>query len=336
MKRVQVTFAPVLLLSALVLLVLSACGGTQQAPSPEEVVPVNSPGEPTDVLDHSEEENQASQPDLPASDEESNLPADRQDVEIPTQDGRKLEGIFYPPKEANSPVVVLMHWAPGSMDDWNHIAAWLQNRPGETDAPPDGRGVIHDPAWFPTMPAAQSFAVLTFNFGKYGASQYGGSRESYVVDAVSALEYAASLPGVDPHRIAVIGASIGADGAVDACYLFNDAGEKGTCIGALSLSPGNYLTQEFTYQHAAEMVNLSGYPVWCLAAEKDGTSPDLCQSLPGQPNRSFIYLGSYHGMDLIDPELMPSDPAVKFNALDLIQEFLEQAYSIRLNDIALP
>ena len=313
MKKIQICIATILLLAALMTMGLSACGENQ-------------PGE----------ENQANQPEIPLANDEGYQSADRQVVQIPTQDGRTLEGFFYPPKEANSPVVVLMHWAPGSMDDWNHIAAWLQNRQGETAAPTDGKGAIHDPTWFPAMPATQSFAVLTFNFGDYGASQYGGSRESYVVDAVSALEYAASLPGVDPHRVAAIGASIGADGAVDACYLFNDAGEKGTCIGALSLSPGNYLTGEFTYQHAAEMVNLSGYPVWCLAAKMDGVSPKLCQSLTDSLNRSFIFSDRHHGMDLVDPQLFPSDPAVDFNALELIQEFLEEVYDIQLNEITLP
>jgi len=314
-------------------LVLSACGGNQKPASPDDSTSEILPDEQNTAVKQPGDENQANQPEVPLTDEAGNLSADRQVVEIPTQDGRKLEGFFYPPEEVNSPVIVLMHWAPGSLDDWDHIAAWLQNR-GAT--PPDGRGTIHDPAWFPTMPASQSFAVLTFNFGKYGASQYGGSRESYLVAAVSALEYAASLPGVDPHRIAAVGASIGADGAVDACFLLNDAGERGTCIGALSLSPGNYLTQEFTYQHAVDMVNLSGYPVWCLAAEGDHPSPDLCQSLPSPLNRTFIYSGSYHGMDLVDPQLLPSKPALDFNALELIQEFLEGAYGIKLNDFTLP
>jgi dienelactone hydrolase len=260
----------------------------------------------------------------------------RQLVEINTSDGRLLEGFYYPAGVEKAPVIVLMHWAPGTMADWDHIAVWLQNRPAEADTPPVAKGTFHDPGWFPAMPEEVSFAVLVFNFGKYGSSQYGGSRASYVLDAEAALQHAASLPGVDTHRMTAIGASIGADGVADACYLFNDLGEKGTCVGAFSLSPGNYLTDEFSYPFAVEMVNLSGFPVWCLAAEKDGRSPELCRAIVGPLNQSFIFPGSHHGMELLDPELLPSEPAVGLNALELLQEFLEQAYGIELNNFNLP
>ena len=84
------------------------------------------------------------------------------------------------------------------------------------------------------------------------------------------------------------------------------------------------------------MVNRSGYPVWCLAAQDDGQSPDLCQAMPGAPNQAFIFPGRAHGMDLIDPDLLPSNPAVGLNGLELVQEFLEQVYSITLNETSLP
>lgn len=262
--------------------------------------------------------------------------AGRQPVEIKTADGRVLEGFYYPSKQEEAPAIVLMHWAPGSMDDWDPIARWLQNQPENSDAPQSGKSAYQDSSWFPEMPAEVSFAVLTFNFGDYGTSQYGGSRESLVEDARAALQYAATLPGTNSHQVSAIGASIGADGAVDGCYIFNDAGEMGTCVGALSLSPGNYLTREYSYGQAVEMINLSGYPVWCLAAENDGESPSLCQSIPGSTNQAFIFPGRAHGMDLIDPDLVPSDPAVGLNGLELVQEFLEQVYTITLNETSLP
>jgi dienelactone hydrolase len=333
MKKKMIWIAAVMLIFVLP---LSSCGGNEPAvnpvENPEPEVMINDQA-PADEIDQSEEEKQSDQTPEPTSDVSSNLPAEPQPVEIFTSDGRMLEGTFYPARFANAPVVVLMHWAPGSMDDWKTIALWLQNRPGEAPAQKGGTATIHDESWFPGMPEGVSFAVLIFNFGNYGGSQYGGSRESLVLDAQAAFEYGASLPGVDPHRVTAIGASIGADGAVDGCYLFNDAGEKGTCIGVLSLSPGNYLTREFSYQLAAEMINLSGYPVWCLAAEGDGVSPDLCQALPDQSNQSVIFPGSHHGMELIDPEILPTSPPLGLNALELVQEFLEQVYGVTLNDL---
>lgn len=324
------------LLSAVLMLV--ACGGNAPTIQPEDNLQVDVPDDQTSAENNlaPDDGNTAGPSAEPFTAELGNLAAERLPVEIQTSDGRTLEGYHYPSRFASVPVIVLMHWAPGSLADWDHIAVWLQNRPDETAAPEVGIGPIHDPAWFPTMPAEVSFSVLVFNFGNYGNSQYGGSRESLVLDALAALEFAAALPEVNPHQVTAIGASIGADGVVDACYLINDAGEKGTCVGVFSLSPGNYLTKEFSYQQAAEMVNLSAYPVWCLAAENDSQSPELCRAISRKMNQVFIYPGGYHGMELVDPELLPSDPAVALNALELVQEFLEAAYGVRLNDVVLP
>lgn len=263
----------------------------------------------------------------PAPESFEPLPARPRLVEITTADDRTLEGLYYPASVDNAPVVVLMHWAPGSMQDWETIAPWLQNRPDELEGAE---------SWFPLMPAKVSLAVVAFNFGGYGNSGYGGSRESFVDDALAAVEFAASLDNVDAHRVMTIGASIGADGAVDSCYLFNDAGEGGTCIGALSLSPGNYLTETFTYTQAAGMVDQSGFPVWCLAAQGDYESPGVCRSLTGDYSRAFIFPGSGHGMVLVSPEAYPDEPLLDLNTMQIIQEFLETATGIPLNDFDIP
>jgi dienelactone hydrolase len=60
------------------------------------------------------------------------------------------------------------------------------------------------------------------------------------LDAKAATDAASQLEGVDSHQVVAIGASIGADGAADSCFLHNT--QATTCVGALSLSPGNYLT----------------------------------------------------------------------------------------------
>jgi hypothetical protein len=187
------------------------------------------------------------------------------------------------------------------------------------------------------MPADVSYAVVVFNFGDFGNSPFGGNRESWVWDAIGALNFASSLDGIDSQRISALGASIGADGAVDGCYLFNDAGEMGTCIGALSLSPGNYLTENFVYLEAASPMDAAGYPVWCLAAEGDYESPALCKGLAGSHTRSFIFSGADHGMDLVTPDHFPQDPALPdVNTMMIIQEFFEVTYGVQLNDFTIP
>ena len=336
-----------ILIFAGLLVLLAACGGqetsadnnsdnnNQQNIENNEVIQNND-----GVVQNQVEGNQEDQAEIPPTVSESPFP---QAVEIPTDDGRTLEGYFYPAGIENAPVIVLMHWAQGSRADWSAIASWLQNRPverGEHDpchelaslTIPDVDAWTDD-GWFPKMPEEVSFAVLTFDFGGFGESE--GSRATLLTDAVSAVRFAASLPGVDPQQIATLGASIGADGAADSCYLYNEEDGAGICIGAFSLSPGNYITNDFTYVQAQSSIDAAKYPTWCLAAEDDGSSPTLCREAGGDQYRSFVFPGSFHGMLLIEEHLYPLKPPVDLDAMQLIQEWLEAVFGLTLNDFSL-
>lgn len=347
--RILVTFS-----AALLLLAMAACSGqysqnTAIADNNANSASVNAEDQEHNSQEEAEQPTQAAEPTEAETEEPAEEPAEEplstapQPVEIQTDDGRTLEGYFYPAAVEDAPVIVLLHWAPGSLDDWAEIAPWLQNRQDELGAAgsaprlasltmPNTDGWLDD-SWFPAMPEDVSFAVLVFNFGGYGASE--GDRATWLIDAQAAVHFAASLPGVDSHRIAALGASIGSDGAVDGCYLFNDFGEMGTCIGALSLSPGNYITDEFTYNQAAAVLDASGYPVWCLAAEDDGDSPMLCQDLNGDHSRTFLYSGRAHGMQLVEPETFPIEPELTLDVMQIIQEWLEVVFGLTLNDFDL-
>lgn len=333
-------------------LVLSACGSDAPptAPPAEDTTDQNDADQP-DVEDSGNEpaedaandveqpvEEPAEEPvEEPPVDDFTPLPAERQPIQILSSGDRMLEGWYYPAKVDNAPVVVLMHWALGTMKDWQVIAPWLQNRLDEITLPQTGPEAYYDISWFPSMPTDVSYAVVVFNFGDFGNSPFGGDRESWVWDAIGALQFASKLEGVDKNRISALGASIGADGALDSCYLFNDAGEMGTCIGALSLSPGNYLTENFVYLEAALPIDAAGYPVWCLAAEDDYESPALCRSLAGNHVRSFIFPGGDHGMALVTPDHSPMEPSLpEINTMMIIQEWLEVTYGMPLNDYSIP
>ncbi len=130
----------------------------------------------------------------------SNLPADPQRVEFQAEDGKNLVGYYYASKYANSPIVVLMHWAGGDQRDWCRIAPWLQNRldenPAEMEGCPEPPGTLPqwDPTWFPPMPEDASLSVFTFDFRDYGESDKGlGTSSNWTLDAKAAYLTAAGV-----------------------------------------------------------------------------------------------------------------------------------------------
>ncbi|NTU75743.1 MAG: hypothetical protein HGA86_06450, partial [Anaerolineaceae bacterium] len=74
------------------------------------------------------------QPSTPIEEQSTALPAEKplppepQVVTIPSANGIQLEGRYYPGASNPSPLVVLMHWAPGDQHVWDSLAPWLQNR----------------------------------------------------------------------------------------------------------------------------------------------------------------------------------------------------------------
>ena len=219
--------------------------------------------------------------------EDSSMP---KRIEFQSSDGTDLVGTFWPTSQPNSPGVLLMHWNPGTRGDWAMLAALLQ-----------GAGVAE------TAAANRGFAVFAFDFRGHGESGGTPSQEGYIHDAKAALALFQSLPSVDSNRVVLIGASIGGDAAVDAC---------GTgCIGAISLSPGDYLGVKY----ADALRAIENRPVLCVAAQGDHPSPETCESGQdiGLPDYQVqYYQGSAHGMALFD--ITEEEPAL----VDLIFEWL--------------
>jgi len=246
------------------------------------------------------------------------LPPAPQEFEFQAADGQALRGTYYPAAVNPAPLVVLMHWAPGDQSDWVEIAYWLQDRGlgGQSDNP--GNVPWLDPSWFPKIPSEweeQSFAVFAFTFRGCEGGCSSFDPPGWLLDAQAAMETARALEGVDPQRIVAAGASIGADGAPDGCYLLNQQYEN-SCLGAFSFSPGNYLT--VPYADAVDEMEAAQPPKpdWCLFAEEDTAAAEACQSAAGDHYRMVQYNGRFHGMRLIDPNVEP-------DALLLLLEFIE-------------
>lgn len=244
------------------------------------------------------------------------LPPEPQEITFQAEDGETLLGRYYPGATNPSPLVVLMHWAPGDAQEWEAIAPWLQNRGlAGAQAPADATKPWLDAAWFPVLPEGRSYAVFMFTFRGCEGGCRTFARAEWLLDAQAAMRAARDLEGIDPQRIVAVGASIGADGAADGCAWLNAQGE-GTCLGAFSLSPGDYLTVPYAQAVADLGAGQSPRPAWCLYAVEDKASAAACQGAQGAAYRTVEYSGKAHGMQLIVPELQPS-------ALSLLLEFLE-------------
>lgn len=283
------------LLAAIVilLLLLSGCNGDQpdatDTPDPVPVV----------TEEDSEPEAQSTEEEDPIQTEV--LPPDPQSIDFQTADGATLSGTYYPAAVDNAPLVIMMHWARGDQTDWIPYALWMQNRgpvPGQLD--------------FEALPPEFSFAVFTFDFRGFGQSPGDGNPNNWLLDAQAAVQTARGLEGVDPTRSANIGASIGADGSADAC--------DETCLGALSISPGDYLTVAY----AERVTAILPRPVRCISSQNDQPSAGTCANAgPGDNYEPIILDGGAHGMDLIEEQSA-------FDWEGLFLEFLEEAFDILL------
>ena len=205
-------------------------------------------------------------------------PSGPERIEFPALDGTILVGTFWPPAPSAelSPGILLLHWAPGSRADWGTLAALLQ-------------GVAI--AGGTSNSAHDSFAVLAIDFRGHGESSGEQDRPANIADTLVALDVLRTLPGVDPDRIVLIGASIGADAAVDGC------GQG--CLGAISISPGGYLGVPY----GVALGELPEKQFLCVTAENDTASFHACNegqevSLDGYQMQ--LYDGSSHGMALFD------------------------------------
>ena len=316
------------LLTTILVFAVTACGTSEtvQAPSttpPTQAPPPTDPPAPaeeatTEVATEAVTEAPTEAPPPTKEPALEPLPPEAQEIEFRAEDGQSHLGTYYPAAVNPAPTIVLMHWAPGDQGDWVEIAYWLQNRGLGGQSPNPENAPWLDPAWFPEMPAEQSFALFTFTFRGCEGGCGSFESEGWLLDAQAAMKTAQGLDGVDPQRITAIGASIGADGAPDGCYWLNLENEN-SCLGAFSLSPGSYLTVPYADAVDALGAEQPPKPDWCLSATGDVDSAQACQSASGDHYRMVQYDGSMHGMMLIDPNVEP-------NVLLLILEFLELSF----------
>ncbi len=234
---------------------------------------------------------------------------------ILVSDGTELMGQLFPADRSDAPLLVLFHWALGDQRDWDALAPWLQNRgyqPELPDAPPPWL----DPSWFPAMPEGVSFHVLTFTFRGCEDGCQAFDREGWLLDVAGVMDHLQVLEYVQFSQVATVGASIGADGAPYGCHYYNE--KVGGCQGALSLSPGGYLTIPYPEEVDALGSEDPPKPAWCLFSSEDGQSATPCEKASGDHYRAISYPGGAHGMAMLKQGQEP-------NPLEITLEFLNLA-----------
>lgn len=279
----------------IITLCLTACGSAEQVAtgSPEAGNPVETDIESQDVSPQ----------------------ADPQEVTFTASDGTELSGMYYPPASGPSPVVILMHQVSTDQSDWRVVAAWLQDRGVSVES---GDQPWLDPSWFPAVPENLEVGVFTFTFRNCDGGCQGMDPEGWRMDAIAALETAVTLPNADPTALITMGTSIGADGAVDACFDYNQAHGSG-CLAAMPLSPGSYLN--FPYLDAVSGIISGDTPgvVWCLASEGDTPSVNTCREVSDSAEyRSVIYPDDAHGLYMITPDHDPTPLSLLLDLLTLV------------------
>ncbi len=189
-------------------------------------------------------------------------------VNIPTPDGLVLRGLFYPtPNDA--PGVLLLHMLNHTKEDWQSLAAALQEA---------------------------GFAALAVDMRGHGATAGGPDWVLAQGDVRVMLDWLHAQPHVDSHRIAVVGASIGANLALTACSNYE------TCRAVVLLSPG---LDFHGIQTEPAMVALGERAVLLVASEDDTYSAETVRTLAplAQGAQQLqIYRSAGHGTDMFNAE----------------------------------
>ena len=242
------------------------------------------------------------------------LPPEPIEILFSASDGQELQGLYFPANQDPAPIIVLMPWSRGNQSEWEEIAYWLQGR-GLLVREPNYARTWKSSNWYPKRTLSMPLGVFTFDFrsceAEDGCQAYLPAE--WLLDAQAALLTASQLQGVDPDRILAAGASIGADGAVDACAWMSST-DLGTCLGGFAISPSSSLTIDF--RTAVEAITAQETPgiVYCLYGSLDDAARETCGIEIELKSINLGYIEN-HGLELITFTRSP-------DTLDYLQEFI--------------
>ena len=221
-----------------------------------------------------------------------------QNVILADASGETFPAIYYPPSQPNSPVVVFMHQIDRDMAQWYPIASWLWKQEPDPSTI-DKKYPWLDPSWFPENTLNHKPGILLFTYRGCDNGCTKPQAMDILADAQTAIRYVMQRPEVDQSRVTVVGTSVGADAALDSCFLLQDTSDY-ACQNVISASPGSYL--DYSYESVAKLLVEQRTNVYCMASRADSESAIQCMTgNKAAEYHSAIGVGNQHGIELFSP-----------------------------------
>lgn len=196
------------------------------------------------------------------------------EVEVAAADGLILHGTFTPGIDGQGAAVLLLHMYRADRS-----------------------------TWMPLVEALTSSGIASLAIDMRGHGQTAGA-ENWVsarTDVDAAIAFLRRLPGVDPEKIGIAGASIGAN------LSLVQAGQDPESVAAVALlSPG---LDYYRVRIDGLTGEIGDVPLFLAAAEDDGYSAETVRTIAAQSSGSpelLVYDGDAHGTGLFTthPEII--------------------------------
>jgi predicted alpha/beta-fold hydrolase len=208
-----------------------------------------------------------------------------EEVQFETTDGVVIRGSYFPPSSGPSAAIVLLHMLRKNRESWSEFAQFAQSK---------------------------GYAVLTIDFRGHGQSlqtktkpfhEADFSDADYALmklDVAAAVEWLRKRPEIESDKIALVGASIGANVALI------QAAEDSLLMGVVLLSPGE-VYRGISVRPALAVVK--AVPICMIAAEDDNYSAITVMNLSQMDTmktKMKLYQEGGHGTYLLEshPEVM--------------------------------
>jgi hypothetical protein len=231
-----------------------------------------------------------------------------EEIQLMAENGEPFPALYFPPSHSPAPVIIFMHQLNLDMDQWQAIAPWLWGA-GEAVPVTDPEEAWLDSSWFPENTLSNAPGVLIFTYRNCYSGCKQPQNKKILQDAQTALQYVLTLPETDTDQITIVGTSIGADAAIDSCFLLQDKTAY-ACKNVIAVSPGSYM--QYRFESVAKVMVHDQTDIYCYASRADVGPAATCTGFQSSEHyHYFVGKGHQHGIELFSP-------AFEMNLLDVL------------------